>query len=729
MESCKKNLKIAGILLFIVGAIISTIADSFGYCAISCAIGAYILWLSSQNAETLKKHKIPLTIIATIAIIFNCIASVFLFISIDKISSLRDGSNLKNAPPTVKKKVVIDPEVKKIDMLLKLGVGMIIVSGILFATTSWNFISDVGKLFFLLLLSSLFAGLSLFTEKKLKLYNTSFMYWVLSMVFLQLIIVAILFFKLVGPFICYVGEGYKLAIAITAFTIAGLSLATYLKYGKSDILNFAYYSIYISTTFVLAHFFDSTTTCFLLGVLFLGISILAKKDSILFNANKMASYILLAGAIICNREEHEILFLLFACITTINHFYLANYVNNLDDKIPCLWISHILLPIAIVNCSFLGDYSYLLIFLLASFYIILIKEKIIESSKNYQNQNYIVFLALGLICISATGINETLGLLLTLLFAIVNYFLELGDSFEYTFYLEPITVLLFIISLFSQPFLEMDETFIITMTSIIYCVIHFLAEGKRENIYWYSSIIAIVISILMNTIDKEGWLSILILIPSIYLFFSTKYSELTKNNKPRICYSFIVILIAIYNFLYIVNFLNLSAIIASVLFIWLLGMIIILTNEYYLKTTCYFTIVVPLLKLTNEIESETWRMILYSILILYITFLSVKYLAKNNESKNALGLTGIVIAILFVFINPEYIVGIYIGLIGIITTMIGYYKNEFKTFFKGGIIITVVNIIYQLRNLWEQIPFWLYLLVGGLALIGFVTYKEMNNKK
>ena len=61
--------------------------------------------------------------------------------------------------------------------------------------------------------------------------------------------------------------------------------------------------------------------------------------------------------------------------------------------------------------------------------------------------------------------------------------------------------------------------------------------------------------------------------------------------------------------------------------------------------------------------------------------------------------------------------------------MIGYYKNEFKAFFKGGIIITVVNIIYQLRNLWEQIPFWLYLLVGGLALIGFVTYKEMNNKK
>ena len=87
MESCKKNLKIAGILLFIVGAIISTIADSFGYCAISCAIGAYILWLSSQNAETLKKHKIPLTIIATItnnqasALIVSSIIYFFIYLT------------------------------------------------------------------------------------------------------------------------------------------------------------------------------------------------------------------------------------------------------------------------------------------------------------------------------------------------------------------------------------------------------------------------------------------------------------------------------------------------------------------------------------------------------------------------------------------------------------------------------------------------------------------------
>ncbi len=44
-----------------------------------------------------------------------------------------------------------------------------------------------------------------------------------------------------------------------------------------------------------------------------------------------------------------------------------------------------------------------------------------------------------------------------------------------------------------------------------------------------------------------------------------------------------------------------------------------------------------------------------------------------------------------------------------------------------GIITTVCNIMYQLREIWIQVPFWLYLLVGGLSIIVFVTYKEIKN--
>ena len=55
-----------------------------------------------------------------------------------------------------KHKENVDPQARKIDILLKLGVGMVFVSGILFATTSWSIITDLIKLIVLTLLGFMF---------------------------------------------------------------------------------------------------------------------------------------------------------------------------------------------------------------------------------------------------------------------------------------------------------------------------------------------------------------------------------------------------------------------------------------------------------------------------------------------------------------------------------------------------------------------------------------------
>ena len=52
--------------------------------------------------------------------------------AIDSLTGSPKAVNPTNGPPIVKKKKEIDPEVKKIDILLKLGVGMILISGIIF---------------------------------------------------------------------------------------------------------------------------------------------------------------------------------------------------------------------------------------------------------------------------------------------------------------------------------------------------------------------------------------------------------------------------------------------------------------------------------------------------------------------------------------------------------------------------------------------------------------------
>ena len=123
------------------------------------------------------------------------------------------------------------------------------------------------------------------------------------------------------------------------------------------------------------------------------------------------------------------------------------------------------------------------------------------------------------------------------------------------------------------------------------------------------------------------------------------------------------------------------------------------------------------------------KLVLINLLEFYTLYILIKYACKDESSKEVTGVIGSIFIILQVFFTQDLIVGVYVGIVGLIITFIGYFKKEFDALFKVGIGITAVNIIYQLRELWGLLPFWLYLLVGGLAIIGFVTYIELKNEK
>lgn len=725
MEKCKKNLSIASIILIVYGVVMSLI--TIKYSVFLWAIGGYLLWVSTKEEEEIKKTKTVLFCIALLCILLNFLVSIFLFMAIDSLTGTPKAVNPTNGPPIVKKKKEIDPEVKKIDILLKLGVGMILISGILIATTSWNLISDIGKLFFLLFFAGVFLGLSIFTEDKLKLYNTSFMYWILSMSFLLLIIVAILFFHISGDYLCYNGLGKYLAYGITFLTLTGLSYATYLKYGKNELLYMVYGGFYISITYFLLHSFSSTIVCLVLSIWMLTVSYFSKKDSILFKWNKLSSYILLAGIILCNKEDYQILFLLLSCITVGNHFYIASQATTKEEKTPSLWIFHILIPIAIYNCSFLENYSYLIILIVISILAVILKQNQNSYDKDYYTQHFILYTIISILCIILSDINSWIGLTVATLYVAMNGFLEIGKPYEKSIYMEPVSLGLFIISLFSQSYVNAKYSFIFTIMSLVFITLHFISQDEKKTVYWISIIISILLSMINNVVDKDGLLSLLIFIPSIYLFYDTKQKQ--KASIEKILYTFFMVLLAIYNIFYLVNPLDLTIIISSILCIYILGTIILITKEKMIKKTCFLAVVVPLLKMIGQINNETNRTILISIVVLYIDFLIVKYFMEKEDSKNTFGLIGIIFAIFLVLPIESSLVGIYIGLIGLITTMIGFFISTYKSFFKGGIIIIIINILYQLREVWEQIPFSFYLLIAGLAIISFVTIKEIKNKK
>ena len=123
------------------------------------------------------------------------------------------------------------------------------------------------------------------------------------------------------------------------------------------------------------------------------------------------------------------------------------------------------------------------------------------------------------------------------------------------------------------------------------------------------------------------------------------------------------------------------------------------------------------------------RYVLINMLEFYALYLLLKYICKKNSDREILSIIGTIFILIQIFFFNEAIVGLYVGIIGIILIFTGFYNREYEKLFIVGILVTIANILYQLRELWSQIPFYLYLLIGGLGIIAFVTYKEIKNSR
>ena len=82
-----------------------------------------------------------------------------------------------------------------------------------------------------------------------------------------------------------------------------------------------------------------------------------------------------------------------------------------------------------------------------------------------------------------------------------------------------------------------------------------------------------------------------------------------------------------------------------------------------------------------------------------------------------------------IIFTESWMIGLYVGVISLILIIIGYIKKEFKGLFIEGIIITVVNILVQLKYALQELPLWLYTLLAGLIIIGLVTYKIIKDNE
>ena len=148
----------------------------------------------------------------------------------------------------------ISDEAKKIDILLKIGVFLVVLSGVLFSTSNTGPVIDLFKPFFVLLLAGIFYALSYVFKTKVVIKKSENIYYVLSQVFIIFFAVALGYFKTFGEFLSFGGEGERLVYSFILLLSALISRNLAKKYSKDEVYVLSYLLIYLSIVSSLLYF-------------------------------------------------------------------------------------------------------------------------------------------------------------------------------------------------------------------------------------------------------------------------------------------------------------------------------------------------------------------------------------------------------------------------------------------------------------------------------------------
>lgn len=161
------------------------------------------------------------------------------------------------------------------------------------------------------------------------------------------------------------------------------------------------------------------------------------------------------------------------------------------------------------------------------------------------------------------------------------------------------------------------------------------------------------------------------------------------------------------------------------------GLLTLAIKEKQLNIVNYMAFTVPIISIINNIDDAyyIYRMIAINILQLYVIFLVVKFLIKTQSTKDIIATVFYAIFTSAIIFDRALEIGIYIGILAVIIIFVTFNNDGYKKLFYTSVVVMVLNIIIQLGDFWKFIPFWLYLLLIGLSIIGFVTYKELTKDK
>ncbi|MBQ7136488.1 MAG: hypothetical protein IJO43_00740 [Bacilli bacterium] len=700
----------------------------------------FFLYLNSKEVNRILENKNMVLGLGILNFLSFRIISGALCISI--YSELKHSSYHNNID-TKDNKPKIDPRIKKIDMLLKLGVAMVFIAGFIFATTSWNSISPILKMLLLLIVSVLFIFLSKFCENKIKIKSTIYLYWILGMAFLMFMVINAGLDSLFGNYFSLNGEGYLL-YGMFAFTILSvLGFLSYINFNNKKFLYITYIGFLTAVMFVLNHYQLPLEQILFIFILLLTVPnfIKVQNDNPIYTlyrfSNKLIIFFNCLFIVLMEyyTKQNLSFVILSSLLLVFNVYYFIHCNKDSNECNSCPLLSYLaVIPVLnLLDADVSSLCLFTSIFMVCSYaFTKLIKsERLSKASLIYSNVLISIAFFLSLYSKFIWLPLVTTVLLMTI-YIINKYVIKNHENTELSWQPVKISMLLLGAMYFFKDFITWSNliNYWLILTQLIWILTYCLTSKKESlDIYRKYSLIIIISNLLIFPLFNN-LIIFSVLLLSVMLFFVEVQRD--KSRKPSyINFVFTLLLYSIFAGVHsitdsLTNFYQVQMLISNIIILIIYAMLgLFYRKDKYKLNIFLLAIIFPIMSLLSSLSVEWVDIILPSVIVFYITFVVCKII-RNEQTKDMLAYLGYSFAfILTIFNNNPYVLG-YSCIILFVSILIGYLSKKQNALFKTSIVMFGIFVIYQLKEFWNKIPAWLYLLIFGIALIVFATYKQLK---
>ncbi len=608
---------------------------------------------------------------------------------------------------------------RNLSWILNIGVILLLVSGVIFATTTWSSFSNVVKVILLFCVSLFFFGVSIFSKNVLKINKTSDAFWIMGSLFLPVSLLSIGFFKLLGDYYSLFGHGRYLFGVFCILVCLPIYIFSTYKY-KSRIYSWLTLSI---SSLLFAFIIASLYLPHLLLVLILFI----------FNA----------------------LLLLFK--------YKANLsqIINLFFKDLGIFIQlNLLITIAFTMTSFSFDMLYSINVLILS--LIVFALSITEKNQLYDYFSAVIFsIGICLLSQSINNINITLLLITSIGFVFSSVaFIYKNDTFKHKNYVlmsSIATAISFLYLALTIPFIHSNDSAIyMGIAYLILLIMNYALLFSKANLKIASAFIPIQIFVviyeMLSVLNLWTNLSIRVdyLTAMTAIFFVIGYC-VNKSARLKI-FSFSVAITSFLStiFVFILCIIQkgifVSLPIIAAVFSFQIFIIWIKTQNKYIKlTTAYllpFTIwsALSLMRYSYGINdfSAIWFYFICALIVFCLQFAAAGKLKSLKDSFFYIGhiLAGFICLLLLLSSQTLQIQTLSLTLMCVVYSYSIYrHKNSNLSYlWLNALLLTFSVLLFYLANIlftYMHIDLFRFVLFinGFLLLLSFIFIKSINIKR